>query len=151
MILVSIWRSGLSKDQSKNSDSNQTGDKFIAMVTAKARADLAICDFEPRAMLTTAVHDVQLPRFPAIDCHNHLDSLDPATVLRIMDECGIEQMVNITMRVGDEAFQVMDKFAAAAGRFSTIGWMDWTGLYRPDFFSKAVEYLERLVERGAVG
>src|SRR5271170_3135871 len=147
MILVSIWRSGLSKDQSKNSDSNQTGDKFIAMVTAKARADLAICDFEPRAMLATAVHDVRLPRFPAIDCHNHLDSLDPAAVLRIMDECGIEHTVNITMKVGDEAFRVMDKFAATAPRhFSTIGWMDWSGLDRPDFFLKAVEYLERLVE-----
>src|SRR5271165_5559106 len=135
MILVSTWRSGLSKDQSKDSDSNQIGDKFIAMVSARARADLAICDFEPRAMLTTAVHDVRLPRFPAIDCHNHIDSLDPAALLRIMDECGIEHVVNITMKVGDEAFEVMDKFAAAApGRFSTIGWMDWTGLNRLDFF-----------------
>src|SRR5271163_1180280 len=122
------------------------------MVSAKARADLAICDFEPRPMLTTAVHDVQLPRFPAIDCHNHLDSLNPDSLLRIMDECGIEHIVNITMKVGDEAFRLMDKFAAASsGRVSTIGWMDWTGIDRPDFFSKAVEYLERQVDRGAIG
>jgi len=142
----------LSTDDSNDGVSNQAGDKFVAMVSAKARADLAICDFEPRPMLTTAVHDVQLPRFPAIDCHNHLDSLNPDSLLRIMDECGIEHIVNITMKVGDEAFRLMDKFAAASsGRVSTIGWMDWTGIDRPDFFSKAVEYLERQVDRGAIG
>ncbi len=122
------------------------------MVTAKARASLAISDFEPRAMLTTASREVTRPRFPAIDAHNHLDSLEPASVLAIMDECGIEHIVNITMKVSDEAFRVMDKFAAASpGRFSTIGWMDWTGLDRPGFIQKTIDYLEKFVERGAVG
>ncbi len=54
-----------------------------------------------------------------------------------MDECGIEHVVNITMKVGDEAFRVMKKFAdASPGRFSTIGWMDWTGLDEPGFIQK---------------
>jgi predicted TIM-barrel fold metal-dependent hydrolase len=142
----------LSKHPANKTLSGRLDDKFVAMVTAKTHADLAIGDFEPRAMLTTASHELSRPRFPVIDCHNHLDSLDPAAVLAIMDECGIEHIVNITMKVGDEAFAVMEKFAnAAPGRFSSIGWMDWTGLDRPDFFRKAVDYLQRLVERGAVG
>jgi predicted TIM-barrel fold metal-dependent hydrolase len=133
-------------------EDNPTGDKFVAMVTAATRAELPLGDFAPRPMLKTAVHEVLRPGFPAIDCHNHLDSLDPAAVLAIMDECGIEHLVNITMKVGDRAFQVMRRFAdASPERFSTIGWMDWTGLAEPGFIRKAVDYLERLVEHGAVG
>jgi predicted TIM-barrel fold metal-dependent hydrolase len=133
-------------------EDNPTGDKFVAMVTAATRAELPLGDFAPRPMLKTAVHEVLRPGFPAIDCHNHLDSLDPAAVLAIMDECGIEHLVNITMKVGDGAFQVMRRFAdASPERFSTIGWMDWTGLAEPGFIRKAVDYLERLVEHGAVG
>jgi predicted TIM-barrel fold metal-dependent hydrolase len=73
-------------------------------------------------------------------------------VLAIMDECGIEHVVNITMKVGEDAFRMMRKFAEAAPtRFSTIGWMDWTGFDEPGFVKKTVDYLERLVEGGAVG
>jgi predicted TIM-barrel fold metal-dependent hydrolase len=127
-------------------------DKFVAMVTAKAKADLLLTDFEPRSMLRLPIHPVLKPRFPVIDYHNHLDSMDPAEVLRIMDECGIERTINITMQVGEAAFAMIDRYAAASReRFSTIGWMDWSGINSPGFFARSVEYLERLVERGAVG
>lgn len=127
-------------------------DKFVAMVTAKAKGDLLLTDFEPRSTLRLPIHPILKPRFPAIDYHNHLDSMDPKEVLRIMDECGVERIVNITMQVGSAAFGMMDRFALVSKeRFHTIGWMDWTGLEKPDFFSRSVEYLERLVERGAVG
>jgi predicted TIM-barrel fold metal-dependent hydrolase len=126
-------------------------DKFVAMVTAKARVELPISDFEPRSMLKTTQSEVLRARFPAIDYHNHLDALQPEAVLRIMDEVGIEHMINITMKVGPEALAVMDKFAKHSPRFSTIGWMGWNGVEKPDFFRKAVEDLERLVEHGAVG
>jgi predicted TIM-barrel fold metal-dependent hydrolase len=142
----------LSQESNENPRDAATGDKFVAMVTATKRTELAVSDFEPRPMLKTAADEVLKPRFPAIDCHNHLDSLDAAEVLAIMDECGIERLVNITMKVGDEAFRVMRKFAdASPGRFSTIGWMDWSGLDEPGFMQRSVDYLERLVERGAVG
>ena len=42
-----------------------------------------------------------------IDYHNHLDALDPVDVLRIMDACGIERIVNITMKTGDEAIEMI--------------------------------------------
>ena len=99
------WR--VLSQQSNDKPTNAAmGDEFAAMVTAKTRTELAVSDFEPRPMLKTAVHEVLKPRFPAIDCHNHLDSLDPDEVLAIMDECGIEHIVNITMKTGDEAFRV---------------------------------------------
>jgi predicted TIM-barrel fold metal-dependent hydrolase len=122
------------------------------MVSAKSQVSLPLSDFEPRSMLKTPVHEVARPRFPVIDYHNHLDSLEPDAVLRIMDECGIDRIVNITMKVGSEALEILDKFSSASkDRFSTIGWMDWSGIDSRNFFQKAVDYLERLVDHGAVG
>src|SRR5271156_2549521 len=136
----------------KETTEKPNDDAFVAMVSSKAQVSLPLSDYEPLSMLRTAVHEVGRPRFPAIDYHNHLDSLEPDAVLRIMDECGIEQIVNITMKVGAEALEVLDKFSSASkDRFSTIGWMDWRGIDRSGFFQKAVDYLERLVDHGAVG
>lgn len=130
----------------------ETHDKFVAMVSAKAEVTLPLSAFHPRSMLRTPVHEVPLPRFPAIDYHNHLDAQDPARVLEIMDECGIQHIVNITMKVGDEALRIMDHYHSAnAARFSTIGWMDWSGVDQADFIDLSVKRLERLVAHGAVG
>jgi predicted TIM-barrel fold metal-dependent hydrolase len=127
-------------------------DKFVALVTARAEVTLPLSDFRPRPMLVTTEHQVERPRFPAIDYHNHLDSMEPDEVLRVMDACEIERCVNITMRVGDEAFAMMEKFhRAEPRRFATIGWMDWSGIGRASFVRETCDWLERLVERGAVG
>jgi predicted TIM-barrel fold metal-dependent hydrolase len=133
--------------------SQQTNeDKFIAMVTAKADVTLPLSDFHPKSMLKGTIHEVHHPRYPVIDYHNHLDAQDPEHMLRIMDACGIEHIVNITMKVGDEALSTIDRFHQAdPARFSTIGWMDWTGVERDDFIAQSLERLERLVEHGAVG
>ncbi|HSZ62783.1 MAG TPA: amidohydrolase family protein [Terriglobales bacterium] len=127
-------------------------DKFLAMVSAKASVDLPLGDFQPRSMLVTPVHEVLKAKFPAIDFHNHLDAQDPADVVRIMDACGIERTVNITMKVGDEARAIMRRFHTfAPERFSTIAWMDWMGLHSAGFFERAVEDLQSFVEAGACG
>jgi len=127
-------------------------DKFIAMVSAKAETDLRLSDFAPRPSLVVPAHDVRRAKFSAIDFHNHLDALDPSEVLRVMDACGVERCVNITMRVGEEAEEVLERFRRAApGRFHTVAWMDWRDLCEPSFFERSVERLERLVERGACG
>lgn len=127
-------------------------DKFIAMVSARADVTLPLSAFHPRCMLTTPRHEVLRPRFPVIDYHNHLDAQDPKQVLDIMDACGIEHIVNITMTVGEEAIRMMDRYRLEdAKRFSTIGWMDWTGVERDDFVNVSIDRLEHLVEHGAVG
>jgi hypothetical protein len=133
--------------------SEQAGrDKFVDMVTAKAKVSLPLSEFQPRSMLVTAQHDIIRPRFPVIDYHNHLDSLEPVDVLRIMDACGIERIVNITMETGEAALVIIDKFLSAdPHRFAVIGWMDWSGVDRPDFAQVSCDRLERLVERGAQG
>ena len=127
-------------------------DKFAAMVSAKVEVDLPLGDFQPKSMVVAEEHHLERARFPVIDYHNHLDSLEPRDVLRVMDACGIEKIVNITMKTGDEALRMIDKFHAAdTQRFATIGWMDWSDVTEPDFVSRTLQRLEALVERGAVG
>jgi predicted TIM-barrel fold metal-dependent hydrolase len=127
-------------------------DKFIAMVTAKAEINLPLGQFQPVSTLVAERHYPQRARFPVIDYHNHLDALEPAEVLRVMDACGIERIVNITMQTGDNAIRMIDKFHSVdPDRFATIGWMDWSGVERPDFTEVTLQRLERLVEHGAKG
>jgi predicted TIM-barrel fold metal-dependent hydrolase len=128
-------------------------DKFIAMTTARVDVALPLSAFQPRSMLATPVHDVPQPKFPVIDYHNHLDAQDPTNVLRIMDECGVERVVNITMRTDkNEAIEMIRRFhSAAPDRFATYAWMDWSDLQAPGFFAGCVERLEKMVEQGACG
>jgi hypothetical protein len=126
-------------------------DKFVAMVNAKVEVDLRLSDFQPVSELRTQEHDLDRPRFPVIDYHNHLDSLEPSDVLRIMDLCGVEKIVNITMRTGDTALGIMDRFHHASSRFHSIGWMDWEGVERDDFVPLTLSRLEQMVEHGACG
>ncbi|HTP68494.1 MAG TPA: amidohydrolase family protein [Dongiaceae bacterium] len=132
--------------------SAKSEDPFVAMVTAKADVDLRLSDFRPRSMLVRPEHEVLRPKFPVIDYHNHLDAQDPNQVLKVMDECGIERIVNITMYTGEKALQVIDKFRSTdPHRFATYGWMDWSDVQKPGFFKRCVERLEQLVARGACG
>jgi predicted TIM-barrel fold metal-dependent hydrolase len=132
--------------------SSSDQDKFVAMVTAKANVSLPLSEFQPWSMLVTAEHHVERPRFPVIDYHNHLDALDPHSVLRVMDACDVERIVNITMKTGEAALGILDKFHFAdAQRFASIGWMDWSDVAKPDFVRLTCDRLERLVEHGAQG
>jgi predicted TIM-barrel fold metal-dependent hydrolase len=133
-------------------DTGVPEDKFVAMVTAKVDVDLRLSEFAPRSQLKLPAHEVKSPRFPAIDFHNHLDSMEPRDVLRVMDACGLERIVNITMRTGEAALEMINRFhREAPHRFATIGWMDWSGIERNDFVRLSLERLERLAERGARG
>jgi hypothetical protein len=127
-------------------------DLFLTLVTAKAEAKIPLDSFNPKSMLVTAEHRIEHPRFPVIDYHNHLDSLDPSDVLRVMDGCGVERIVNITMQTGVEALSTMERFRlAGARRFATIAWMDWSGVEGSDFVRKSCDRLEQLVSLGARG
>ena len=130
----------------------KSGDKFVDMVSATAEVDLRLSDFHPISSLTTVHHELAHSKFPAIDYHNHLDSTDPHDVLKIMDVCGVQHIVNITMQVGDVAHEIMDRFhGAAKDRFSSIGWMDWSGVTEKNFVPITIDRLKKLIDHGACG
>lgn len=126
-------------------------DKFIEMVSARAKTDLRLSDFEPRSMLRTPETRIERPMFPAIDYHNHLDAQDPREVLRTMDGCGIERCINITMLTGEDAFAAHRRFVAESDRFDTFAWFDWTDLGSPGFWERSVERVARFREAGFRG
>ena len=131
---------------------NAAQDRFVDMVSAVASVDLPLTDYHPRSSLTVPVHHIERARFPVIDYHNHLDSTEPRDVLAVMDACNVEHVVNITMQVGVPALAIMDRFHnAAPERFSSIGWMDWTGVEQPDFVQVTLNRIEQLIEHGACG
>ncbi len=130
----------------------ETQDRFVSMVTAKAEVDLRLSDYTPVSMLRADVHEPLKSLVPAIDYHNHLDSTEPGEVLAIMDACGIERIINITMQTGEAALEQIRRFASAsANRFATIGWMDWSDLHAPDFVERTLGRLEKLADHGAIG
>jgi predicted TIM-barrel fold metal-dependent hydrolase len=131
---------------------SETRDRFVDLVSATAQVDLRLSDFRPRSALRTPVHPMRQPRFPVIDYHNHLDSMQPQDVLAVMDQCGVERVVNITMQVGERALEIIDSYRAAApDRFSAIGWMDWSGVERTDFVQVTLDRIHRMVEHGVCG
>ena len=132
-------------------------DKFVTMVNARAEVELPLSAFAPESMLVSTEHVpmrplADHPDFRAIDAHNHLDSMEPRDVLAIMDACGIERTLNITMKTGDEAIAMLRKFQATdRDRFATMAWMDWTGIEAESFWPKLTDQFERMVEAGACG
>ena len=127
-------------------------DPFVAMVTARADVDLRLSDFHPRSMLVAHPREIGKPKFPVIDYHNHLDAQEPREVLRVMDDCGVERVVNITMHTGATALEMIHKFhSIAPERFATYGWMDWSDVHSTGFFERSADRLENLVEHGACG
>ena len=89
-------------------------DPFVSMMTAASKVTLSLGDFAPQSMLRVPEHLIQRPKFPAIDFHNHIDGMEPAEVLRIMDACGIEHLVNITMKPGTDGIESMARLSAAS-------------------------------------
>jgi predicted TIM-barrel fold metal-dependent hydrolase len=127
-------------------------DPFVSMMTAESKVTLNLSDFTPQSMLRAAEHSVDRPKFPAIDFHNHIDGMEPADVLSIMDACGIEHMVNITMKPGTDGMESLTRLCAASpNRFSTIAWMDWRDLNEDGFFDRSIRRLEQCVSAGAIG
>jgi predicted TIM-barrel fold metal-dependent hydrolase len=127
-------------------------DPFVSMMNAASTVTLNLSDFKPRSMLRVVEHRFERPKFPAIDFHNHVDGMDPAEVLRVMDACGIEHLVNITMKSGTDGLESHRRLRQASPeRFSTIAWMDWRDLGEDGFFERSVRRLEQCVSAGAIG
>jgi hypothetical protein len=127
-------------------------DLFAGMVSARAEVALPLGQFDPLSMVLAEDNTPSRSKFPTIDYHNHLDSQNPDDVLRVMDACNVETVVNITMQVGEKATQSLQRYRDAdPQRFATIAWMDWSGVERDDFVAVTLDRLDRMADLGAIG
>ena len=77
--------------------------------------ELKLRDWEPKSMMMTKVTDVDKPKFPAIDVHNHLgggkQTLTPDRVagyLTEMNEAGVQTVVNLDGGWGERLEETLD-------------------------------------------
>lgn len=119
-------------------------------------------DFRPITKLVTKSTQIEKPRFPVIDAHNHLGEtfgggwidrpLDET--LAALDEAGVVGYVDLDGGWGEDIMDLhLSRLAPAAERFRVFGGVAWSrwpelGEAFPRF---AVERLQAQQERGAFG
>ena len=126
-----------------------------------ALAGLPLTAWTPRSQLSAHVTAVPRARVPAIDIHNHLgrwlsdgewmiDDVD--ALLTVMDDRGVETIVNLDGMWGDELDANLDRYDRAyPGRFLTFCQLDWALLANADGERMLRESLDDSAERGARG
>jgi predicted TIM-barrel fold metal-dependent hydrolase len=124
---------------------------------------LRLGDWRPRSQTRTRVTEVARAAVPCVDIHNHLGRwLAPdggwlvtgvADLLRIMDGCGVETVVNLDGRWGPELTENLDRYDRAhPGRFVTFAHLDWSSAFAADDTAAALTgQVAAAVDRGARG
>ncbi len=122
--------------------------------------DLRLADFRPRSSLRVPAHLVDRPRFPAIDAHNHLGSAfggdwpgrSPAELIDVLDEAGIETLVDLDGGQGNRLSDEIEHWHTAADRvvvFAGLDYASWAA--DPAFGASEARRLRDSAARGARG
>jgi predicted TIM-barrel fold metal-dependent hydrolase len=134
--------------------------KYSADPNADKRMTLLLKDYEPRAMVHLAVHEVPRAKFAVIDVHNHVndaggihgEEVPAADVVKIMDSANVKKVVILTGMWGEKLQGVLDKMVKPyPDRFVVFTQMDWSEIDDPQFSAEMVQQLDDAVRRGARG
>lgn len=97
-------------------------------------SDLRLADWAPRSQLRARATAVPRPAHPVVDAHNHLGRWltdgewmidDVPALVALMDECGVEAIVNLDGLWGPEVTANVDRYDRAHdGRFVTFCQLD---------------------------
>ena len=137
-----------------------TGLDGAADPAVTAVPSLQLVDWAPRPQVSVPVTRVTRAAVPAIDVHNHLGrwlttdwcAPDVAALLQMMDDAGVETVVNLDGLWGDELDANLDRYDRAhPGRFLTFCQVDWTLLSRRGGEREIQEQLRDSAARGARG
>ena len=138
----------------------------MVQMTGKPIDDLLLRDWRPIAQVRAPVTQVLRSAVPSIDVHNHLGKWlcesgewlieDVDALLAVMDDCGVQTVVNLDGRWGDELTANLDRYDRAhPGRFVTFAHLDWAAAFAasdPDAVTAALlAQLDDAVTRGARG
>lgn len=135
-------------------------DPLIAGGGMSTAPDLMLADWRPRAQLELPATAVERPIVPAIDVHNHLGrwltddwcAPDVGRLIGLMDETGLETIVNLDGRWDEELEQNLDRYDRAhPDRFLTFCQLDWDLLGAPGGPAALQRQLRESADRGARG
>jgi predicted TIM-barrel fold metal-dependent hydrolase len=129
----------------------------------KEERDLFLHEYHPRSHLEVKETYVAHPRFPVIDCHNHLkdpfgggwDKKPLSQLLENLDEAGIKEFWDLDGGWGEDILQThLDHFKSPApNRFRIFGGIDWSKwvVHPQDFGEWAAGRLKEQARMGAEG
>lgn len=129
---------------------SQILDNWCRLPTLEATGAIPVIDFAPEPNLVLPRTKLLALDYGIIDSHNHLDSYDPRCVLDIMDDSGIEKIMNLS---GIRDFQKFsEEFArlkkVMGDRLLTAVTLPWSQISRPGIVGQWLQWLERCRERG---
>jgi predicted TIM-barrel fold metal-dependent hydrolase len=120
---------------------------------------LKLKEWQPKSMLKVKATEVNKPKYPAIDVHNHLGggkrTLTPERVgnyLEEMNEAGVRMVVNLDGGWGEnlkETLAALDE--KHPDRFATFALIDFSGLDNDDWSAREAARLEESFKAGAKG
>ncbi len=135
-------------------------DTHVAVADLKLR-DLKLRDYLPRPTQRVGEHRVERAARPAVDAHNHLGRwlgdgdwavTDVPRLLADMDAAGLQAVVNLDGRWGDELEANLERYDHRhPGRFVTFCHLDWTETASAGFGERLASGLGRSVAAGARG
>lgn len=135
---------------------------LMASIEAAGQDDireLKLKDWNPQSMMKTKVTNVDRPKFPAIDVHNHLgggaNTLTQERVdnyLKVMDQTGVQTVINLD---GGWDNRLKETLAALdeshPGRFLTFTLINFAGIDEPGWADRESARLIASFEAGAKG
>lgn len=121
--------------------------------------DMKLRDWQPRSMMVGPTTELQRPKFPAIDVHNHLGggkrTLTPDRVagyLREMNEAGVRTVVNLDGGWGAQLTETLDALDNShPDRFLTFALINFDGIDDADWSDRETRRLEESFRVGAKG
>ena len=116
--------------------------------------DYVIGDYKPKSTLLVNNRKILRAKFPVIDIHFHLASLNKTNaeeLVKAMDQCGIDKIVNL-----DGAPEVFEKYQREfaekyPNRFIMFVVLNLHEINKPDFLKNQLELFAKMVNKGARG
>lgn len=115
--------------------------------------DTVLKPYDPTPALVTRETRVEKAKFPATDIHAHWPaSVEPAALLKAMDDLGVERSVNLSGGFGAQLDRMLSRYhEAAPGRLVIFANLDLSRIDEPGFAADHVDMLERTKARGMAG
>ncbi|MCC6163040.1 MAG: amidohydrolase [Acidobacteria bacterium] len=115
--------------------------------------DTVLRPYDPTPALVTKETRVDRAKYPATDIHAHWPaSVEPAALLKAMDDLGVERSVNLSGGFGAQLDRMLARYHdASPGRLVIFGNIDFSRIDEPTFAADHVTMLERAHARGMAG